>query len=231
MDRQGLVSDWEPGEWNPPPEPELPQYNPVQPRPNWRKRIERITGPLVAAAIALAKFSFVLVKFSSIFIAVGAYALLWGWKFGIGVVVLILLHETGHFIEAKREGLHPRLPVFIPFLGAYVSYTRGHPWQTARVAIAGPILGGACAFVFYLVAKSQHSQVLSALAYFGFILNLLNLAPFGFFDGGAVWRSARYLRLGGGRGRATAIYALYFATALMLVLGMHASHVSTQGRL
>jgi Zn-dependent protease len=167
----------------------------------------------------------VLVKFSTIFIAVAAYALIWGWKFGIGVVLLILLHEAGHYIEATREGLHPKLPVFIPFLGAYVKYTQGHPWQTVRVAIAGPILGGAGAFVCYLIGKSQHSQVLLALAYFGFFLNLFNMIPFGFFDGGAVWRSARWLRLGGGRGKAIAAYALYFATAAMLILGMIASHV------
>ena len=126
-------------------------YEPIHPGTNWRKQISRFTGPIVAGLIALAKFSFVLVKFSSIFIAVAAYALIWGWRFAIGVVLLILLHETGHYIEAKREGLHPKLPVFIPFLGAYVAYTRGHPWQTVRVAIAGPILGGAAAFVFYLV--------------------------------------------------------------------------------
>jgi Zn-dependent protease len=141
------------------------------------------------------------------------------------VVFLILLHETGHYVEAKREGLNPRLPVFVPFLGAYVAYTRGHPWQTVRVAIAGPILGGAAAFVLYLVAQSQHSNLLYALAYFGFFLNLFNLLPFGFFDGGAVWRSARFLRLGGGGNLALASYALYFATAAMLVLGMVASHV------
>jgi Zn-dependent protease len=193
--------------------------------------LRRALGPLAAGAVALAKWSFVLVKFSTIFIAVGAYALIWGWKFAIGVVVLILLHETGHFIEAKREGLHPKLPVFVPFLGAYVAYTRGHPWQTVRVAIAGPILGGAAAFAFYLVAKSQHSNLLYALAYFGFFLNLFNLLPIGFFDGGAVWRSARFLRLGGGGVLALAAYAMYFATIAMLVLGMIASHVSTQGRL
>src|SRR5205814_2501232 len=175
--------------------------------------------------IALAKWSFVLVKFSSIFIAVAAYALLFGWKFAFGFVALIFVHESGHYIEAKREGLNPKLPVFIPFLGAYVQYTRGHPWQTVRVAIAGPILGGAAAFVFYMVGKSQHSDLLYALAYFGFFLNLFNLLPFGFFDGGAVWRSARFLRVGGGRNLAYASYALYFATAAMLVLGMVASHV------
>jgi Zn-dependent protease len=207
------------------PEPQR-DYEPIHPGgPSWRKRISRFTGPIVAGLIALLKFSFVLVKFSSIFIAVAAYALIWGWKFAIGVVVLILLHETGHYVEAQREGLHPKLPVFVPFLGAYVAYTRGHPWQTVRVAIAGPILGGAAAFVFYLVAKSQHSDLLYALAYFGFLINLFNLLPFGIFDGGAIWRSAKWLRLGGGRNLAYASYALYFATALMLVLGMAASHV------
>jgi len=187
--------------------------------------LRRGLGPLVAAIVALAKWSFVLVKFSTIFIAVGAYALIWGWKFAIGVVALILIHETGHWIEAKREGLHPKLPVFVPFLGAYVAYTRGHPWQTVRVAIAGPILGGAAAFVFYLVGKSHHSDLLLALAYFGFFLNLFNMIPIGFFDGGAVWRSARFLRLGGGGTLALAAYAMYFATAAMLILGMVAAHV------
>ena len=222
MDREGLVSDWR-SEEEPPAERD---YEPIHPRGvDWRGRLSKITGPIVAVALALAKFSFILVKFSAIFISVAAYALIWGWKFGVGVVFLILVHETGHFIEAKREGLHPKLPVFIPFLGAYVAYTRGHPWQTVRVAIAGPILGGAAAFVLYLVAKSQGSDLLFALAYFGFFLNLFNLVPFGFFDGGAVWRSARWLRLGGGRNLAYASYALYFATAAMLILGMVASHV------
>ena len=229
MDRAGVVSerrpedDWEPGEWNPPPGER--GYEPIHPGTNWRKRLERIAGPLVAIVLALAKWSFVLVKFSTIFIAVAAYALIWGWKFGVGVVVLILLHETGHYIEAKREGLNPKLPVFVPFLGAYVAYTRGHPWQTVRVAIAGPILGGAAAFACYLIGKSQHSDLMFALAYFGFFLNLFNMIPIGFFDGGAVWRSAKWLRLGGGRTLALYSYGLYFATVVMLILGMVAAHV------
>jgi Zn-dependent protease len=223
MDREGLVSDqdWE------------RDYEPIQPRgTDWKERIKRILGPVVALGILLGKWTFVLVKFSSIFIAVAAYALLFGWKFAIGFVALIFLHEAGHYIEAKREGLNPKLPVFIPFLGAYVQYTRGHPWQTVRVAIAGPILGGAAAAVCLAFAdhSSDSPDLFSALAYSGFFLNLFNLLPFGIFDGGAVWRSARWLRLGGGRGLAYASYALYFGTALMLLLGMYASY-KTQSRL
>ena len=82
-----------------------------------------------------------------------------GWKFAVGFVLLILLHELGHYIEAKREGLNPKLPVFIPFLGAYVQYTRGNPWQTARVALAGPILGGVAALVCYLIGRANGSDL------------------------------------------------------------------------
>jgi Zn-dependent protease len=200
-------------------------YDPIHPRgTDWLGRIRKAFGPLIALVIAAAKFGFVFLKFSSIFIAVAAYALIFGWKFAVGFVLLIFIHELGHYIEAKREGLSPKLPVFIPFLGAYVQYTRGHPWQTVRVAIAGPILGGAAAAVCLAIAQSNGSRLMYALAYSGFFLNLFNLVPFGIFDGGAVWRSARFLRLGGGRGLALASYALYFGTAAALILGMLATY-------
>jgi Zn-dependent protease len=115
--------------------------------------------------------------------------------------------------------------VFIPFLGAYVRYTRGNPWQTARVAIAGPILGGLASLVCYVIGKANGSDLMLALAYIGFLLNLINLLPVGILDGGAVWRSARYLYRGGGRGKATFIYILFAATAVALAVGMVASHV------
>src|SRR5476649_1826964 len=91
-------------------------YNPIRTGTYWRGRLRRMFGPIIAGAIALAKWTFILIKFGSIFIAVGGYALIFGWKFAVGLVLLILLHEMGHFIEAKREGLDPKLPIFIPFL-------------------------------------------------------------------------------------------------------------------
>ena len=215
MDRARLVS-YDDGYQN---------YDPIRRGTDWRGRGRRLFGPRIAALSALAKFSFVLVKFGSIFIAVGGYALIWGWKFGVGFVLLILLHELGHYIEAKREGLDPKLPVFIPFLGAYVQYTRGNPWQTARIALAGPILGGIASLGCLVVGLQQGSQFLQALAYVGFFLNLLNLLPFGIFDGGAVWRSARLLRVSGGQNKAVLTYVLYGATALALVVGMVVAHV------
>jgi Zn-dependent protease len=196
-------------------------YDPIHPSgTDWRGIGRRLFGPVLAGAIALAKWSFLLVKFGSIFLAVGGYALIFGWRFAVGLVLLILLHEMGHYLEARREGLNPRLPVFIPFLGAYVRYTRGNPWQTARVALAGPILGGVASLACYLVGRADDSALLVALAYFGFFLNLINLIPVGILDGGAIWRSANWLRRGGGGSKALVIYGVYFATAAALLLGM-----------
>jgi Zn-dependent protease len=205
---------------------DLRGYDPIHPRGrDWRGTFRRALGPIVAVVVALAKWSFLLLKFGSIFVAVGVYAIFFGWPFAIGIVLLLLLHESGHYIEAKREGLHPKLPVFIPLLGAYVQYTRGNPWQTARVAIAGPILGGVAALVCYVIGRADHSDLFLALAYFGFIINLINLIPVGILDGGSVWRSAKWLRLGGGRDKAVITYVLYFATAAALLIGTIASYV------
>lgn len=184
----------------------------------WRDALRRLAAPLVViGGIAL--------KFGAVIIAFGGYALIWGWEFALGVVLLIFVHEMGHFAEATRERLRPSWPIFIPFLGAYVKYTRGNPWQTARVALAGPALGGLAALGCYLLGKAYGSNLLLALGYFGFVLNLINLFPAGILDGGAVWRSTRWLWHGGGREKALTVGVLYAGTALVLAIGAVAAYV------
>ncbi len=210
-----------------PPAEEQPQYDPVQPdsgRKGFRQKLGRLTAPLVGVGALLLKLGS-LFKFATIFIAVGGYALIFGWPFAVGFVALIFVHELGHFIEAQREGLHPKVPVFIPFIGAYVKMTAGNPWQAARVALAGPIVGGFGAMVCYIWGEHQHSPVLHALAYTGFMLNLINMIPVSILDGGAVFRAARFLWHGGGRNKALAIYGLYALTAVALILGMRAAYI------
>ena len=200
-------------------------YEPVQPRgTDWRGLLRRITAPLAVLLGLLAKLGS-LAKFSLVFVAVGGYALIWGWPFAVGLVLLIFIHEMGHFLEARREGLGPSWPVFVPFLGAYVKHTRGNPWQTARVAIAGPALGGVAALACYLIGRADGSNLLVALAYFGFILNLFNLLPIGILDGGAIWRSTRFLWLGGGRDKAIVAAVLFAGTAALLALGAYAAYI------
>jgi Zn-dependent protease len=200
-------------------------YDPIQPRgTDWRGMLRKITAPIVVLLGVAAKLGS-LAKFAAIFVAFGGYTLIWGWKFALGVVILIFVHEMGHFLEAARERLNPSWPVFIPFLGAYVKHTRGNPWQTARVAIAGPILGGVAGLACYVVGRADDSQLLIALGYFGFVLNLINLLPFGILDGGSVWRSTRWLWRGGGRGKAAVSGALYAGTAILLAIGAYAAYI------
>lgn len=207
----------------------LRDYEPIQPRgTDWRRLARLLLAP-VAALVALAlKFGVAFAKFASIFVAVGGYALIWGWRFAVGFVLLILVHELGHYLEARRLGLRPSLPVFIPFLGAYVAIkdARLNPWQHARVALAGPVAGALGAAACLAAAEAAGSRLLSALAYTGFLLNLFNLLPVGFLDGGQIARSYRYLRLGGAPGRAYAVAAAGVAVALLLAAGMAAAHVS-----
>jgi Zn-dependent protease len=212
---------------------DLRQYDPIQPRgTDWRGLFRKIWAPIAVLFGLALKFGFVFLKFFGIFVAVGGYALLWGWRFGVGIVVLILAHEMGHFIEAKRQGLDPALPIFIPFVGAYVAIrnARINPWQHALVALAGPFAGGLAATAVWLVGESDGSRLLQALAYFGFMLNLINLAPLWILDGAQVTRSIGYLRRGGAPGRALAIGIAYGGLAVALALGMLASHVA-QSRL
>jgi len=200
-------------------------YEPIQPRgTDWRGIFRKVTAPIVALLGLLAKLGS-LAKFGAVFVAFGGYTLIWGWRFALGVIVLIFLHELGHYLEAEREGLHPEWPVFVPFLGAYVKHTRGNPWQTARVAVAGPMLGGLAALACFLLGEADGSNLLIALGYFGFVLNLINLLPFGILDGGSIWRSTRYLWRGGGREKALVSGVLYGATALLLFVGAISAYV------
>jgi Zn-dependent protease len=225
------------------------EYEPIQPRgTDWRGLLSKLWAPIAVAIGLFVKFGFAVFKFFSIFISVAAYALIWGWKFAIGFVALIFIHEMGHFIEARRQGLEVTLPTFIPFIGAYVLIKNAplNPWRNALVALAGPALGGVASAACWGLGQGMDSDLLRALAYAGFMINLINLVPIGILDGGAVWNAIRMARHsvaappgqqfavgstypiaipGGGRDRALQIGVLYGLLVTLLVLGMIATHV------
>jgi Zn-dependent protease len=210
-------------------QPEIPErdYRPIHPEPLWRALLRRIWAPIAVVLGLIVKFGFAFAKFASVFVAVGGYALIWGWKFAVGFVLLILVHELGHFIEARRRGFNAAWPVFIPFLGAYVAIrdARMNPWQSAWISLAGPITGGLGAAICWVYGEHQGSALLQALGYVGFLLNLFNLIPFGILDGGQIWRSIRTMRLGGTPAKANTVMVVYFGLAALLLLGMIGAHV------
>jgi Zn-dependent protease len=198
-----------------------------------RGLLARLLAPLVAVGGLLVKFGGSL-KFLGIFVSVGGYALIWGWPFAIGLVLLILVHELGHYLEAKRQGLKVSLPVFIPFIGAYVALrdVPFDPWRNAKVSLAGPVVGGVGSLVVLGAGEAADSRLLLALAYTGFFLNLVNLVPIGILDGGRLFQSWRVLRAGAGAPTPARAHALAWrvaflslATAAALAAGMVAAHV------
>jgi Zn-dependent protease len=122
------------------------------------------------------------------FLTIGVYAMFWGIWFAAGFVLLIFVHECGHLLAAKRLGLNVGAPVFIPFMGAFIALKEAprNAWIEAQVGIGGPMLGTIGAAACELLHVATGNQMLGALAYTGFFLNLFNLMPVGFLDGGRI---------------------------------------------
>ena len=185
-----------------PPEPERsPEPDPSQDpfgeqhRPWWK----RTGGGIAALGLLIAKFAAkikvlllllpklkILTTSGSMLVSVAAYSLIWGWKFAAGFVALLFVHEMGHVIQLRREGLKASAPVFIPFLGAAVwSKSLGdNALAEARVGLAGPVLGSLGAAACIPLADATGNEFWRALAFTGFFLNLFNLLPVVPLDGG-----------------------------------------------
>jgi Zn-dependent protease len=119
-------------------------------------------------------------------VSVAAYSLFWGWRFAAGFVVLLFVHEMGHVLQLRREGIKASAPMFIPFLGALITAKSlgENALAEARVGLAGPILGSLGAAAVAVAGALTGSSLLLALAYVGFLLNLFNLLPVVPLDGG-----------------------------------------------
>jgi Zn-dependent protease len=191
----------------PPPEP-VPTPSP-SPHPgdgaihpgSGRKRFEwrRITAPLGGGALVIAKFAAkakallillpkvkLLTTSGTMLVSIAAYSLIWGWHFAVGFVMLLLVHEMGHVIQLRREGVKASAPMFIPFLGAVISARSlgGNALAEARVGLAGPVLGTLGAAALIPIADATGNNLFRALAFTGFFLNLFNLLPVVPLDGG-----------------------------------------------
>jgi Zn-dependent protease len=188
-------------------------YEPVHPRGGLVDLLRKVTAPIVALGFLLVKFGGFLLKFkvvttgASMIVSIAAYAWLWGLPFAIGFVVLIFVHELGHVIELRRQGVPASAPLFIPFLGAVIGMKElpDDAWKEARVALAGPILGSIGAAAFWIAGAAMDSDLLVALAFVGFFLNLFNLIPIVPLDGGRA---------------AAALHPAFWFLGLLLMIGL-----------
>lgn len=177
------------------------------PKPK-RQRWRRALGPLVALGSLLAKLKYVLVPLKLLLamplvapvvtalISIGAYAWVFGWQFGVGIVALIFIHEMGHVLILRRFGVRATAPIFIPFLGAFIGMRQlpRDAVMEAYVGLGGPVLGTLGAIVAWGMYQVDGRSIWLVIAYLGVILNLFNLLPVPPLDGGrAVAAISRWL--------------------------------------
>lgn len=160
-----------------------------------RSRLKKLGGllaPLVVLA-SKAKFLFLalakvkaLTTLGTMLVSIVAYGLAFGWPFAVGFVLLLFVHEMGHVIQLRREGVEASAPVFIPFVGALISAkSLGEDAAAeARVGLAGPILGTVGTLIPLAIWLATGNGLWRAIAYVGFFINLINLLPVLPLDGG-----------------------------------------------
>ena len=121
----------------------------------------------------------------SLVISFGGYAIFYGPWFAVALVTMIFVHEMGHVVEIRRQGMEATAPIFIPFMGAAI-FQRSHPTDAlkqAQIGIAGPIAGTIGATAAFALYGSTHSPILLLAALIGFYINLFNLIPVWQLDG------------------------------------------------
>jgi Zn-dependent protease len=189
----------QPGEYIPPPAyqgaSDIPPDSPYHSSPAPRQNNRGLMGGLLSGAFAIwavVKYGLVfvfkipaLLTLGSALVSFGAYALLRGPEFAAALIVMLFVHEMGHVVEIRRQGMKATAPVFIPFLGAAI-FQRQHPTtavKQAQIGIAGPIAGTLGATAALVLFNATHDPIFLLGAWIGFFLNLINLLPVWQLDG------------------------------------------------
>ncbi|MFA6433002.1 MAG: site-2 protease family protein [Candidatus Paceibacterota bacterium] len=143
----------------------------------------------VIAALKVLKFGKPLITLISMLVSAVLYGIWLGPWFGVGLVLMIFVHEMGHVIALRLKGMETPGPVFIPFLGAAIFVPAFKDRDTeAFVGYGGPLLGSigalACFAAWYWTG--QKSEILLLVSYVGIFINIFNLIPISPLDGGRI---------------------------------------------
>ncbi len=189
------------------------------------KRFGKFGSIGTALLVALSKAKLLLLgltKLGTLLSMVAFFAVYWsmfGWKFALGFVLCIYVHEMGHVMALRKYNIAASAPMFIPFLGAFVRMKQypGNVGEDARVGLAGPIWGLGTAVVTWLAAITTGLPVWYAIAHTAAWLNLFNLIPIWQLDGGRGFRALTRVQRGMAGGAALAMWAFTHQTILLLI--------------
>lgn len=121
-----------------------------------------------------------------------AFSMLYSWKFALVILVFIAIHENGHLWAMRKVRLRNKGMFFIPFLGAAAVATE--PFRSRKeevfIAIMGPIWGLIPIFAILTIGRHVIDPLLCvSIAGWAAMINLFNLMPIGFLDGGRIFKS------------------------------------------
>lgn len=188
------------------------------PRPRGRFSPGSLVAWGLAALGILTKVKF-LGTFVTMAATIGSFALFFDWRFAVGLVGLILVHELGHAGVGRALGLGVSAPTFVPFLGAFVRVDERDARSSVAVSLAGPVIGGLAALAAWGIGVAIDSDFWRALAYTGFLLNLFNLIPVPPLDGGRIAEAvSTRLWIAGLAGLAVLCYVRFNPLLLILLL-------------
>jgi Zn-dependent protease len=153
--------------------------------------------------------------FLSMAIALWVYTSFYGWKFALGLILSIYVHEMGHVVALRRYGIPATAPMFIPGFGALVRLKQNPatPAEDARTGLAGPIWGAAAAIAALALGAALHNHLLFAIARLGAWINLFNMIPVWQLDGGRGFSALS-------RGQRGVVAAVLWAIALSRADGL-----------
>lgn len=148
----------------------------------------RILLPALEPLRALKVISAPVWMIGSMLISIAVYSSRMGWRLAIGFISLLMIHECGHLLAARYYRARVSLPLFLPFIGAVIDMKQPmrNAWEEAVFGIAGPVIGTLGACLCWITAGITGSFYFAELACLGFFLNLFQLIPMGFLDGGHV---------------------------------------------
>ncbi|HTC31907.1 MAG TPA: site-2 protease family protein [Bryobacteraceae bacterium] len=191
----------------------------------WKKRFAKL-GPIgTFLLVALSKGKLLLLgltklsTFASMLAFFAVYWSIFGWKFALGFVLSIYIHEMGHVMALRRYNIAASAPMFIPFFGAIVRM-RQYPHnvgEDARVGLAGPIWGLGSAVAAWLAAITTGLPIWYAIAHTAAWLNLFNLLPIWQLDGGRGFRALTRKQRAIAAAVAIGMWAVTHQTILLLI--------------
>jgi Zn-dependent protease len=203
-------------------------YSPAPPRRANRGLLGGLAAA-AAAAFAYGKYALLIlfkIPFAttlvSLLVSFGAYAVVYGPWFAVSLVAMILVHEMGHVVEIRRQGMQATAPIFIPFLGAAI-FQRSHPTSAlkqAQIGIAGPIAGTLGATAALALYAATQNEVLLLAAWLGFFLNLFNLVPVWQLDGSWVLAPVSKWFQAAGYAAVAALAILHVVSIFLIVIAL-----------